>query len=123
LDNEYSTAAFGRRARDVFQRNNENPQFVFLSLNAPHSPVLAPPEEREKFRQMFPTESDSRIELLAAIRAVDNEMKKLVEIVNGLDRETLIIFQSDNGGRTFSHKGRKLQESCNFPYKETESQR
>ena len=41
LGNEYSTVAFGRKTRAIFEKETEptKPQFVFLSMNAPHLPV------------------------------------------------------------------------------------
>ena len=36
------------------------------------------------------------------VRALDVEIEKIVKAAQNLDRETLFIFQSDNGGRSLS---------------------
>ena len=45
---------------------------------------------------------------LAAIRQTDNEIKKLVENLRSLERDTIIVFHSDNGATKIG---------CNYPYK------
>ena len=46
---------------------------------------------------------------LAALHVVDQELKRLVSKLDKNERETFIIFHSDNGGA--------LDSSCNYPYK------
>ena len=119
--NEYATDAFGRKTKEIFNEERTAPQFVFLSLNAPHDPVLAKPDLREQYREMFPDMSEKRLELLATVRAIDIQMEEIVKTVSKLKRETLIVFQSDNGGRTATLSAKKGSEktlnSCNFPFK------
>ena len=40
-ENEYLTDALSREAVDFIQRNSKNPFFLYLSYNAPHSPLQA----------------------------------------------------------------------------------
>ena len=54
---------------------------------------------------MYPNLGIKRLELLAAIRAIDNQIKRIMETVNHLERETIVIFQSDNGGVALHRKG------------------
>ena len=82
FNDDYTTEAFGRRSREILEKQQSAPQFLYLSLNAPHDPVLAPPELRQHYRAMFPTAPDSRVELLASIRAIDIEMEKIVKLVS-----------------------------------------
>ena len=49
-----------------------------------------------------------RLLTFAAIRQTDDLIKGLVEVLKNLERETIILFHSDNGG---------TREGCNFPYK------
>ena len=55
---------------------------------------------------------------LAAVYAIDLEMKRIVQTASELDRETIIIFQSDNGGGALAYSG-KLDgpRACNYPYR------
>ena len=55
---------------------------------------------------------------MAAVYAIDQEMKSLVEIAVNLERETIIIFQSDNGGSILAYRGQeKGPRACNYPYR------
>ena len=45
---------------------------------------------------------------LAAIRQTDDLIKKLVKELKNLERETIVVFHSDNGATT---------DGCNYPYK------
>ena len=118
LSNEYSTTAFGRKTRELFGVKKDVPKFVYLSLNAPHVPISAPADLFEEYREMFPTLPETRIELLAAIRAVDIQMELIMKDLALLDKETLVVFQSDNGGvgSTLAINGRRHQAACNFPF-------
>ena len=45
-------------------------------------------------------------------------MEKILKSVESLDRETIVIFQSDNGGTSsFLENGKRTARGCNFPYK------
>ena len=59
----------------------------------------------------------TRLENLAAIKAIDNQMAKILEVAEKLDRETIVIFQSDNGGTSSYLDGKRSARGCNFPYK------
>ena len=72
-------------------------KFVYLSFNAPHEPVAAPNWLKKPFREMYPEMSETRIEFIAAVRGIDREIRLLHEKLKQLDRETILIFQSDNG--------------------------
>lgn len=45
-------------------------------------------------------------------------MEKILKSVESQDRETIVIFQSDNGGTSsFLESGKRTARGCNFPYK------
>ena len=50
----------------------------------------------------------NRLLTLAAIRQTDDLIKRLGEELKDLERETIILFHSDNGATT---------DGCNYPYK------
>ena len=93
----YATTDWGERARKIFSENREKPQFVYLSFNAPHEPVTAPGWLKKPFREMYPKLSETRIEFLAAVKEIDRQIRFLHQTLEKIQRETIIIFQSDNG--------------------------
>ena len=61
---------------------------------------------------------------LASLYAIDLTMKRLVQTAAQLERETIIIFQSDNGGSIHAYDvkvpmpdGETAPRACNFPYR------
>jgi arylsulfatase A-like enzyme len=78
--------------------NREEPFFLFLSYNAPHTPLQAKDSDMAK----FPRLSGDRKTYAGMVYAVDRGVGKLVDALkaNGQFQDTLIVFLSDNGGRT-----------------------
>ena len=88
------------------------------NTRAPHEPVSAPAGLISEFRTKFPDLDQTRLENLAAVKAIDNQMAKILEVAEKLDRETIVIFQSDNGGTSsYLDDGKRSARGCNFPYK------
>ena len=77
---DYTTDAFGREAVAFIERHRARPWFLYLAFNAVHTPMQA---------------TDDR---LAMDEAIGRVRKKLVEA--GLEKDTLVLFISDNGGPT-----------------------
>lgn len=95
----YLTRALTREAIAFIDRHHDRPFFLYLPYNAVHSPMQA---EEEDLRR-FPEIKDQHRKVFAAMLAalddgVGDVMKKLRE--RGLERDTLVIFLSDNGGPT-----------------------
>jgi arylsulfatase A-like enzyme len=82
-----------RKKRD----KDKQPFFAYITPNAPHGPMIAPPEYRKRFTDAgFDEETAARYGMIANID--DNIgilMKKLADW--GLDSNTLLIFMTDNG--------------------------
>jgi arylsulfatase A-like enzyme len=94
---KYLTDDFSDAAVEFIEMNKENPFFLFLSYNAPHTPMQA----TEAYLARFPDIKDEKRRTYAAmVSAVDDGvgrvLAKLEEL--GLDDNTLIFFLSDNGG-------------------------
>lgn len=97
-DNKYITDLFSDKAVDFIKdAPNDKPYFLFLSYNAPHSPLEAKAEDEAQ----FPTLSGGRKTYAAMVYAVDRGVGQVVQALQDegdLDN-TLIVFLSDNGGR------------------------
>jgi arylsulfatase B len=95
----YLTDAFTREAVDFIGRNKTRPFFLYLAYNAVHSPLQGADAYMERFRHV----EDVHRRIFAAMLAnlddsVGAVMKKLRD--EGLERNTLVFFISDNGGPT-----------------------
>jgi arylsulfatase A-like enzyme len=76
------------------------PFFLYLAYNAPHDPVQPPPEWLEKVRQREPGMTEKRLRLVALIEHLDAGIGRVLDTLDRLKltENTLVIFNSDNGG-------------------------
>ena len=81
--------------------NDEEPFFLSLCYNAPHTPIQPPPSWLKKVQQREPKTSVKRAKLIALIEHMDDGIGKILTTLNqtGLSDNTVIIFTSDNGGQ------------------------
>jgi arylsulfatase A-like enzyme len=73
------------------------PLFLYLTFTAPHSPYQAP----EKYIEPYGQIADANRRIYAAmVSAMDEEIGRVVDALaaRGMRENTLIVFQSDNGG-------------------------
>lgn len=109
---DYTTDAFGREAVSFIERHQKNPWFLYLAFNAVHTPMDATDDRLAKFTHI----QDKRRQtydamMLAMDEAIGKVLKKIADV--GQEKNTLIIFISDNGGPTM--KGTTMNGSSNFP--------
>lgn len=92
----YMTDYLTDHALRVIERNRHRPFFLYLAYNAPHTPLEAEAARLDR----FPAElrRDQRI-LAAMTAALDDGVGRITETLRaqGLERDTLVIFLSDNG--------------------------
>ncbi|MBJ6368968.1 sulfatase-like hydrolase/transferase [Snuella sedimenti] len=96
-ENEYLTDALSREAVNFVERNAENPFFLYLAYNAPHTPLQA----TEKYLSRYTDIKDKKRKTYAAmVSAVDDGVGSLLNKLRELDIEnnTIVFFLSDNGG-------------------------
>ena len=94
---EYLTTALSRDAVKYIHRQQESPFFMYLSYNAPHTPLQAPAEYIEKYKHI---EDEERRIYAAMIDVMDEGIGMVVDALKETAQldNTLIIFLSDNGG-------------------------
>jgi len=109
----YLTDAFGDEACAFIQKNKEHPFFLYLSFNAPHTPMHARPDYLEEARALFKT--DERAVNAAMTRSLDENVGKVMAQLKelGLEENTLVFFTNDNGGAM------PYNASCNDPFSGT----
>ncbi|MEM1294282.1 MAG: sulfatase-like hydrolase/transferase [Verrucomicrobiota bacterium] len=80
----------------------DQPWFLFLAYNAPHTPIQPPQDWFEKVKAREEGISDSRAKLVALIEHMDHGIGQVVAKLDemNLREETLIVFTSDNGGQS-----------------------
>lgn len=96
-ETEYLTDAFSREAVGFINRNHDEPFFIYLAYNAPHSPLQA----TEKYLSRYPNIKDEKRKTFAAmVSAVDDGVGEILEVLrkHNIEENTLIVFLSDNGG-------------------------
>lgn len=83
------------------QAQTEQPFFLYLAYNAPHTPIQPPADWLEKVKQREAGIDPARAKLVALIEHLDAGIGEVVNTLDetGLSENTLVIFSSDNGGQ------------------------
>nr|WP_275655672.1 sulfatase-like hydrolase/transferase [Agaribacterium haliotis] len=105
-DNLYITDMLTDAGLAFIDRESKNkaPFFLYMSYNAPHTPEEAKAEDELALQNILGDRAaqGKRLTYTAMVYAVDRGVKRLVEKLKatGAYENTLIVFLSDNGGRT-----------------------
>ena len=96
----YCTDIFFREALDFIERNRENPFFVYIPTNAPHSPYDVPESYRQSYLEAGLEDKDARI--YGMITNIDDNVGRLLQGLERMELEenTILIFMTDNGATT-----------------------
>jgi len=96
-ETEYLTDALSREAVSYIKKYKNEPFFIYLAYNAPHTPLQA----TEKYLSRFGHIKDKRRKTYAAmLSAVDDGVGMVLSTLKELNLEenTIVVFLSDNGG-------------------------
>ncbi|MBK1879898.1 arylsulfatase [Pelagicoccus mobilis] len=92
------------------QEDSADPYFAYISLNAPHGPMIAPDEYKKRFLDQGYDESTAA--RYGMVENIDHNFGRLMETLGewGALEDTLVIFMTDNGMsmRPIKKDGRKL---------------
>src|SRR5690606_14840760 len=94
----YATTLLGDDAVRLIERHDTSkPLFLYLAFTAPHAPYQAPRAWLDRYRNV---RDPSKRAYSAMISAMDDEIGRVVRALEtrGRRANTLIVFQSDNGG-------------------------
>lgn len=82
------------------QKNAGSPFFLYLAYNAPHFPIQPPEDWLEKVKKREEGISEKRAKNVAFVEHLDAGIGRVLEAIDKtkLNKNTLIIFSSDNGG-------------------------
>jgi arylsulfatase A-like enzyme len=96
-ETEYLTDALSREAVSYIEKYKNEPFFIYLAYNAPHTPLQATEKYLNRFGHI---KNDKRKTYAAMVSALDDGvgmvLSKLQEL--NLDENTIVVFLSDNGG-------------------------
>ena len=114
-DVPYLTDAFTERAVDFIQRHRDQPFFLYLPYNAPHTPFQATEEYLER--------NDGDV-AAAMVDALDTGVGRVLDTLEelGIADNTLVLFVGDNGGYTGTNgelrstKGRLYEGGIRVPF-------
>jgi arylsulfatase A-like enzyme len=98
----HATDLFTSWACDFIKRQKAGkPFFLYLAYNAPHAPIQPTEAWLKKVKTRQPDMDPKRARLAALIEHLDDGVGKVLGALKetGVDRDTLVIFTSDNGGQ------------------------
>ena len=101
-ESRYLTDVFTDEAVAFIDAHREQPFFLYLPFQNPHTPFQAKQEDFDA----FPDEKDPiRRTYLALIRSLDHSVGRVLDAIEarGLSDDTLVIFLSDNGPALYTH--------------------
>ena len=95
----YLTDVLTDRAIDFIEKPTDEPFFLYLAYNAPHTPLQAPQELIDKYSTV---EDRKRRIYLAMVDSLDQNIGRVLDALDesSLADNTVIFFLSDNGGRS-----------------------
>jgi arylsulfatase A-like enzyme len=113
---DYLTDRFANEAISYLQAQRTRPFFLYLSFNAPHTPLQAPIEYMEKFNHL---QDPVKRTYCAMISNLDDNIGRVISALeaSGLAENTILFFISDNGGAEYTlttdngkYKGGKITD-------------
>lgn len=93
----YITDDKGDECVDFIKRHKTEPFFLYAAFNAPHAPMEATEADLELFKNI---KNEKRRKYCAMVHRLDINVGRILKTVEneGLAKNTLIVFISDNGG-------------------------
>jgi arylsulfatase A-like enzyme len=94
---------------EFIDRHSQEPFFIYLAYNAPHTPLQADSMYREMFKEL--SDEPNRI-YAGMVSSIDDNIGKILSHLKqrDLDKNTLIAFTSDNGPARWSSYDRGWPE-------------
>ena len=110
---QYSHDLIAAEALQFVRKNKERPFFLYVPFTTPHLSLSVPEDSLAEYRGQFPEtpykgtqgkygyvpQPTPRAAYAAMITRMDRDVGRLLDTLkeNGLDKDTLVIFASDNG--------------------------
>ena len=101
------------RSLEFIEKNRDRPFFLYLAFNIPHYPEQALKEHSSLYEKLpMPRRSYAAI-----VTTTDHYIGKVLDQLDKLDlrRNTIVIFQSDNGHSTERYSIRSAEHTSGYP--------
>ena len=98
---EYLIDRLGNEAVKYLQQvDRSRPFFLYYATYAVHTPLQAPAQLKNKYKQKTPTAAHHNATYAAMVEATDRTIGQILDQVKqmGIEENTLIVFTTDNGG-------------------------
>ncbi len=101
-EKKYLTTRIADESISFISRHQNEPFFLWVSFNAPHTPLQAPKDYVDRYKNI---EDPIKRVYRAMINSLDDELGRLMKFLNdnSLDENTIVFFISDNGGAEYTH--------------------
>lgn len=111
FSDNYITDFFTQEALNWIETKKEDTWFLFMSYNAPHTPMQAKEEDLKDFAHI---KDKGRRSYAAMVQALDRGVGEIIQKLKdeGIYENTLIVFLSDNGGATINHSWNGPLSGC-----------
>lgn len=102
LEGEYLPDRLTNEVIQFITDNKENPFFAYLPYYTVHTPLLSKQEVIDKYLAMPNILSKSQAIYAAMVETMDKNIGQLLQALNtlNLEKNTIVVFTSDNGGLT-----------------------
>ncbi len=99
----HATELFTQWAQEEIVRADEagEPLFLYLAYNAPHAPIQPSEKWLARARQRLGDQvPEKRVSMAAFVEHLDDGVGRVLQTLKerGLERDTIVVFSSDNGG-------------------------
>lgn len=100
----YITDLIAEQALRFVAEAGDRPFFLYVPFNAPHFPFQGPDDADRTVTPKQGWQTGDRETYAAMVESLDTNVGRIVEAIDaqGLDKKTLIVFTSDNGGDVHS---------------------
>jgi arylsulfatase A len=114
-DGTYLTDVWTQEAVSFIERHQDEPFFLHVTFNAPHTPLQVPEEDRAPFADLDVTPAVKT--LYGMIRRLDRGVEQILAALDrcGLHDNTIVCFASDNGPQ-FGGEGENCLNRFNCHY-------
>ncbi len=99
-EGDYLPDRLAEEAERFIRSNADKPFFLMLSHYAVHTPLQGKPNKVARYQKVAEAKRQGKPAYAAMVESVDDSVGKVMNTLGelGLDKDTLVIFTSDNGG-------------------------
>ena len=114
---EYFPELVVKRSLEFIDRNRDRPFFLYLAFNIPHYPEQALKEHSALYEKQLKKQPMPRRSYAAIVTTTDHYIGKVLDRLDKLDlrKDTIVIFQSDNGHSTERYAIRGAEHTSGYP--------